>query len=377
MLQRLAEEGEINGAFHTEFYPFICNKNHKYVFFSLFHYSHGIEEFIENLGNIEVIVSSPEEAKNYYGIFSPEYPSADVCAIELLEKPTSPAYDKPEKKLILSSQNISIQTLYLVLSEFTSANIWYPKIKYPLTFYSKLIYLNQEEIDTLIYLSPLKSSNREIKDCDKHLISIKEKLQDKITKILNSSSKSRVFVRLFTLSPKNSSSDIYSLTASTPEEVLQIILYSQRAITSLEECLTNGIMLREFIDDIQVNFEFRLFISGYTLRAISQYKCYTYVEEFESEEIRNKIYSAICAWWKSIFKKIPYDECTIDIVFYNPNCAMDLLWKSENIKIVEINSFGAGSLCGSSLYSWINDFDILYHSKKPNIRFVEKNINIY
>merc|ERR1712137_1263692 len=123
---------------------------------------------------------------------------------------------------------------------------------------------------------------------------------------------------------------------------------------------------------IPVKNEFRLFIHGMNLRAISQYQCYTVISEFQSKEIQHKIYCAICSWWKKVYKTVPYYDCTVDIIFYDlqkNNCD---LWDETNIYIVEINSFGAGSLCGSSLFSWVTDFDILYKAKVPEIRFIEQ-----
>jgi hypothetical protein len=168
---------------------------------------------------------------------------------------------------------------------------------------------------------------------------------------------------LYSVSPKSESTRAIDLTANTAQNVVDLLRRSDRTNNSLRDNIVKGIMLRKYDESINPEREFRLFVCGYNLRAISQYKCYEFIELYSDPDIRNKIYKLIIDWWPTICKLLVHSQCTIDIVFM-PD------W---SIKIIELNSFGPELLAGSCLYNWLNDYDILYNSSKPDIRFVEKN----
>jgi hypothetical protein len=128
-------------------------------------------------------------------------------------------------------------------------------------------------------------------------------------------------------------------------------------------------MLREFQHNIDPKWEFRLFIFGDSLTAISQYNCYEHYEEFDDPILRETIKCEIANWFKTIRKRINYRDYVMDIFLDGravntlSSCISD--GRSVNpqescIKIVEINSFGPGLLSGSGLFNWIDDYEVMH-----------------
>jgi len=215
---------------------------------------------------------------------------------------------------------------------------------YPITFLSRLVKLNDYDKKCIM-------GNKEISE------GLYKELDEEIRLIKKLTSKSRVFVRLFSLSPKNSDK-IGDIAVIDVDELLKLLHNSPRAIGSLSKSYNNGIMLREFHQDLPTSFEFRLFVHGSHLRAISQYNCYEYIPELDDENIKDRIINIIK-------NKIEYIDSIIDIVIWD---GKDGSFMNLGIWIIEINTFGAGLLAGSCLYNWIDDYDTLHYSKKPDYR---------
>ncbi len=334
---------EINTACYPEYYPFQGNSNFKFVFISIRYFSL-LESYLED-NNILYKIHDFDELK-FYNIRLPEYSDKEFIKISTKNIPPNKfIYDHSDE--IKIKKNITVETLYNVLCSHYYADNWYYDLS-DLTFKSVLIDLSRDNIQSLI-------SHR----YDDHILI--EKI-DSAIKILTSNTDDKVFVKLFSVSPKDEFSEPIDLTAKNSLQVLQLLTKSKRTFDSLQYNIKTGIMLRQYIPNLNSDNEFRLFIFGYNLRAISQYKCYDVIEKYQDPKIRLCIYQMICSWWIDIEKKITYSDCVIDIVFL----------ENDEIKLIEINSYGPGLLAGSALYNWVYDYDILHYSSKPDIRFLLK-----
>ena len=50
--------------------------------------------------------------------------------------------------------------------------------------------------------------------------------------------------------------------------------------------------------------------------------------------------------------------------------------RSSKIMIIEFNQFGAETVCGSCLYNWDLDYEILYNAETPDKIIIEKDNNL-
>mgnify|MGYP000846706478 CR=1 FL=1 len=333
-MEELIQNNEINQANIKKYYPFVPQINTNKIFFS-HRYFTLIEEYLEDK-EINVTIYDREEKSDKKIL--PEYNEYELCCIEATHEILEIKYDKI---YVLSCvNNITIDTLYKTLCSSYHAHNWYREIE-NFTFNSVLIDLNNSEIQDIFN----NNTNAELHN----------KITNSVT-LLNS--KNGVFVRLYSLSPKS------SVKCYNSKQVIELISSSARTIWSLHNYEKNGIMLREYVD-MNNAYEFRLFVFGSVLRAISQYFCYVYFEELEDNQKRQHIYNNIVSWFATIYKNISYEDYTVDI-----------LVSTNDIKIIEINSFGPGLLSGSSLFSWTKDYDILHFSKKPVIRFVDCDVTL-
>jgi len=358
-LPEFDERSEINSANHEEYFPFMMTFNNNIVFFPHRYYINYLDDLLFD-NDIDVEIKERDEVHDLYSIKMKEYIDDDVCLVRTSKCISGKFITLPASKIINSMNsiflldnsgketNISIESLYYQIIRSFHADKWYSMLGYPITFYSKLINLTSADKQSII------SSKVDI-NISKDLLN---KLDKTIDKIKTSTSKNKVFVRLYSLSPKNPSSNINDLAVENTHELIKLLSNSPRAINSLSENYDNGIMLREFHEDLPTSNEFRLFVKGYCLRAISQYYCYEYLPELENDNIKKKIIN----WFHIVKNKIDYMDCVIDIVIWEDK---EDSYMNLGIWIIEINSFGAGLLAGSSLFNWVNDYEILYNSREP------------
>lgn len=331
---------EINTAFYPEYYPFQGNSNYKFVFISM-RYFPLLEFFLED-NNITYEIHDNDELK-FYDVSLPEYKETDFIKIDIENFPLNKFIYLHADKIMIK-KNISVSTLYNVLCSYYHADNWYYDLS-DLTFKSVLIDLSSDDVKSLISYK-----------FDNILL---DKIDNAI-KTLTSYQNDKVFVKLYSVSPKDEFSEPDDLTVKKSFEVLKLLTNSRRTYNSLCNNIKSGIMLREYIPNLDSNNEFRLFIFGYNLRAISQYKCYDLIEKYQNVTLRSHIYDLICKWWYDVNKKFTFSDFVADIVFLD----------NDEIKLIEINSYGPGLLAGSALYNWVVDYDILHYSAKPDIRFL-------
>lgn len=115
------------------------------------------------------------------------------------------------------------------------------------------------------------------------------------------------------------------------------------------------VVLRKWVD-IPKSMEFRCFIRKNKLRAISQYHCDEFFPELVGKE--NHILQLIHDFYKKNSWRILYEDATMDVAIID----------DEKIFLIEFNQFGAETCCGSCLFNWDIDYQLLYHSEFPIIR---------
>uniref|UniRef100_A0A6G6AAB0 D123 family protein n=1 Tax=Borely moumouvirus TaxID=2712067 RepID=A0A6G6AAB0_9VIRU len=226
-----------------------------------------------------------------------------------------------------------------------------------ITFKSHLIYLSEEDI---LNLFNYKTNN---------VVPIE--LVNKISKLITQLCGS-TFIRTDAYSPKDL---LYNNTVSTLKitnaiDALQLITKSSRCCSKLfdsnNKIVSKYLVLRQYVD-YDINYEFRCFIFGWKLRAISQ-AGFEYNPKLHED--KKKIYDSILKFWDKFSRICPFSECTMDIV-YNDKWIDNTLGNS-GIVIIEFNSFGPHMNACSGLYNWIRDYYILTQSDKPHFILAEK-----
>ena len=154
------------------------------------------------------------------------------------------------------------------------------------------------------------------------------------------------------------------MRSKTGEEILNIILTSKRANEDLTHALnfTNSkeipgedkwrlkIVLRKWVEGMDVTMEFRTFIKNNLMTAITEYNHPFIVAELLNDdnclEIKGKIFKV----WKTKIK---------EGLKYLADYVIDFAILSDgSVQLVELNPWANSA--GSGLFNWINDKDILY-----------------
>lgn len=115
--------------------------------------------------------------------------------------------------------------------------------------------------------------------------------------------------------------------------------------------------------EIEEHTEFRVFVCGKKITAISQQNLYSNVFKNveKCEGIINKYIQTILEYFESNIKNsLPYSDYTYDFAIVGRKCEPFF---------IEPNSFGKEYAAGSALFHWERDYDILYgieNDKKMN-----------
>lgn len=151
----------------------------------------------------------------------------------------------------------------------THAQYWYNELSH-LTFKSILVELNKNDIIIL---------QDEYQD--------ESELINKINKL--NISFEYVFIRLNSVSPKDSFANKIKNNKDLALNVINLIRNSKRCSDTLKICWPHFLMIREWIN-IDPQSEFRCFIYQNRLTAISQYHCYDKYKYLNPNEVRDLIY---------------------------------------------------------------------------------------
>ena len=274
-------------------------------------------------------------------------------------------------------------------------DVWYPLVK-DITFKSYFIPLEREEGQVIFkyYKSKTDLTYSEYK--------ILESLEKKIDTVIQNNEnlkKNGAFIRLIDRSPKDGdpynnekvieeyksnleklskelNKDIndnnlrrasldktHMLIVRNGKEALNLVLTSERNHIDINDWIENGgkqqIVLREWNNDLSLDYEFRVFVYNKRITAISQYDLYGLFPHLieEKEKIKKLIHDF---WEKEVKNKIKYPFYIVDFGYIN-----------GNIIFIELSPFLQTT--GAGLYHWNYDLNELENGE-GNIRIREQEL---
>jgi hypothetical protein len=202
----------------------------------------------------------------------------------------------------------------------------------------------------------------------------KKAMQELSTRIQNKMDSNKFyFVRLSTRSPKDSvilDSEFEKakpieqlqkrnelLKVNQAKQAIELLVNSSRAIYDITAFFKYkgkfdaiNLILRDWMDDLRHDMEFRCYVSKKRLTCISQYYCYHVFESLQDSQLVQRIRGAICSFHEEIKDMLPYESYVIDILYQ----------ENGELVVIECNPFGAHMSSGSGLFNWQNDHDILH-----------------
>lgn len=188
-----------------------------------------------------------------------------------------------------------------------------------------------------------------------------------------------LFMRLGACSLKDSATG-GQLAARSVEDAVRQISTSLRAYITLTNILKTDdtsakILCVPFDARMDTAQEYRVFCVPETLRisAVSQYKwhkpwVFASKSPTERQEISETIMQGISSVHASIIARLqPRGSNALDDMVYSQGFSFDVLNVAggDSFLLVELNSFGIRGACGSCLFQWVKDKDILYQTTGP------------
>lgn len=284
---------------------------------------------------------------------------------------------------------ISNKTLhYYQISQF-NIEWWYDYLPDGVTPKTWLVPITMREIQSILHS---RTTSGEFK---KNLIAKLNKKMFEACDCLNSNftddnfksdkfnnGESKFFIKLNSVSPKDAcmeNTEAMVFGAGEAHKILKLFVQSTRVINTLSDVdetrWATYITIREYLPYIDPSKEFRCFIHRGVMTAISQYDCYRYNPKFKDPIVQIEIRDTIHKFYKKLYPFIPYEDCIMDVVLIDNEVKS---WMNTGVMLIEFNVFGAECPCGSGLYSWDLDYNILYGkitdhdmegNRVPTIRF--------
>ena len=157
------------------------------------------------------------------------------------------------------------------------------------------------------------------------------------------------------------------------EEAFNLMSWSSRIVSDLKIFLTASensewfdikIVVRQFMNDLDISNEFRGFIKNGKLTALSQYQTECYFPEIHKR--KDKIAALVQKFVsETLVNKLPE--------WAKEGSVADFAIIGEKVYVVELNPFATTS--GACLFKWENDKAILYGDAPFEIRVVEKVVD--
>ncbi len=176
-----------------------------------------------------------------------------------------------------------------------------------------------------------------------------------------------ILVNLFRLSN-------VSLKVHSGYDALHLLCTSERIfrdlVAQMDHGLTTQVVLRAFDDEIAEMWEFRCFVHGRRLTAISQYNPYVAHSELQGRE--DLIRGAIQPFFDEHRAAIPFDNCVMDVCIVpaaeppGPSPAAAAPPRAAaggRVVLIEFNPFDRHT--GAALFDWSRDEALLCGSGKP------------
>ncbi|KAK6078446.1 hypothetical protein SCUP515_04470 [Seiridium cupressi] len=165
----------------------------------------------------------------------------------------------------------------------------------------------------------------------------------------------------------------------SPEEIILLLMTSLRARNALSNCLErNGqfeLFFLPFDERMQSENEYRVFCppGGENISGISQYqwhKPWKYANRMDAVPIAATI-AACCQTIKLQILQELQQTSKLDNLLRQQGFSFDVLFDEERstCELVELNVFGVRSACGSCLFQWVEDREILYGNVPSKAQF--------
>ncbi|KAK1759103.1 hypothetical protein QBC47DRAFT_371070 [Echria macrotheca] len=189
---------------------------------------------------------------------------------------------------------------------------------------------------------------------------------------------SGLFMRLSACSTKDGArKKDGKISVCSPEEIVLQLTTSLRARTSLGNSLNAGhqhinVFFLPFDERMRTDCEYRVFCMPDSLRitAVSQYRwhkpwIFAQYEEGEKIKIAQTVMREIERIHRSILadlRELGGDGDGLDGLLRRQGFTFDVFFDQgrECCELIELNTFGVRSACGSCLFHWLEDRDLLY-----------------
>lgn len=285
-----------------------------------------------------------------------------------------------------------LRRLYVAHVTKLDVEEWYPSMTPGVTQRSFFVPLSDAELKLIqslasSHLAENLGMSRRLTNAE---LEGRELLEDKLQAAIDSASGDfpggDFFVRLSTRSPKDAVSltkeqkesfspseklraKLQLMKCRTGTDVLSLLTRSQRIFTDISMHFqyripgatgnTLSVIFREFSEKMAPDHEFRCYVVGRRLRAISQYHCYFRLEDdnplFRPEHSA-RVRDAIVEFHDATFSKLLPDslrDYVVDIAIDRENPS------PATCSVVELNPHGPSMSSGSALFNWAVDEALL------------------
>jgi hypothetical protein len=192
-----------------------------------------------------------------------------------------------------------------------------------------------------------------------------------------------LFLRLDACSPKDGERGILPLRSA--DEVVSRLTTSHRAVNAITRLVEDGaqkipMYFLPFNGKMRTDKEFRVFCppGEGEITAVSQYKwharsIFADMSEEDRKAVIGSVFNGIRQVHKEILNIVKERADELDVLMLRQGFTFDVLWdvEKESCQLIELNSFGTRSGCGSCLFHWLRDEDILYSKGIGNGKQVE------
>lgn len=140
-----------------------------------------------------------------------------------------------------------------------------------------------------------------------------------------------------------------------------------------------------FNEKMRTDMEFRVFCppGEGMIAAVSQYRWHSRsifadMREEERRVVIDAIFEGIQKVHKEIIGVVRERADGLDALILRQGFTFDVMWNAEEDRclLIELNSFGTRSGCGTCLFHWLRDGDVLYGKKSGTNKEVEFRISV-
>jgi hypothetical protein len=216
-----------------------------------------------------------------------------------------------------------------------------------------------------------------------------EELSDTVIPILSSLTfpPKGLFLRLDASSPKDGVGGTQPLESA--DEVVLRLTTSHRAMNAITKLVEGAqeipMYFLPFNDKMMTEKEFHVFCppGEGNITAVSQYKwharsIFASLVKDELELILWKVFGGIQYVHEEILEMVKKRSDELDELMLKQGFTFDVLWdgERERCELIELNSFGTRSGCGTCLFHWLRDGLVLYGKNWRANREIEFRISV-